>query len=83
MKRTARFLVAAVVAVVACGGVVARAQNGSMSIGLYSGDTSFRPDLSARDLKVIIRVLGLSGDAQKALQDLYDGYAGTLAAESL
>lgn len=59
----------------------AAAQYGSMSMSLLGGANSFKPDLSQRDLKVIIRVLGLKGDSLTALQSLYDGYAGTLAAE--
>jgi len=59
------------------------AQQSTMSMGLFSGSNSFRPDLTQRDLKVIIRVLGLQGESLKALQDLYDGYAGTLASEGV
>jgi hypothetical protein len=59
----------------------ALAQGGSMSMGLYGGDDSFRPDLSSRDLRVIIRVLSLKPDAEKALMDLFAGYDGTLQSE--
>lgn len=58
----------------------AEAQSGSMTWGFVDAN-SFRPDISARDLKVIIRVLELPAESQKALQDLYDGYAGTLTTE--
>lgn len=74
-------------AVVLClalvGGLVApaSAQSGSMSIGLYNSEDSFRPDLSARDLKLIIRVLGLGATEQQLLNDLYSGYAATLQNE--
>jgi Skp family chaperone for outer membrane proteins len=59
----------------------ALAQSGSMSMGLYGGDDSFRPDLSSRDLKVIVRVLHLQPEAEKALMDLYAGYDGSLQNE--
>lgn len=59
----------------------ALAQNGSMSMGLYGGEDSFRPDLSSRDLKVIVRVLKLQPEAEKALLDLYSGYDGALQSE--
>jgi hypothetical protein len=57
------------------------AQYSSMSMGLYNDETSFRPDLSARDLKLIIRVLVLGEAEQQALNDLYAGYAATLQNE--
>jgi hypothetical protein len=60
---------------------MALGQSGSMSMGLYGGEDSFRPDLSSRDLKVVVRVLKLQPDAEKALLDLYAGYAGTLQTE--
>jgi hypothetical protein len=59
----------------------ALAQSSSMSMGLYSDEGSFRPDLSTRDLKVIVRVLNLHPEAEKALMDLYAGYDGTLQSE--
>jgi hypothetical protein len=62
-------------------GPLAAGQHGSMSMSLLHETNSFRPDITQRDLKVIIRVLGLQGESLRALQDLYDGYAGTLASE--
>jgi hypothetical protein len=56
-------------------------QHSSMSMGLYNDEGSFRPDLSTRDLKVIVRVLNLHPEAEKALMDLYAGYDGTLQSE--
>ncbi|HYE63556.1 MAG TPA: hypothetical protein VD997_16315 [Phycisphaerales bacterium] len=53
------------------------AQNGSWQMPLFQGE-AFRPEFSARDLKVMTRVLQLSPEAQKSLQDLYDGYAAQL-----
>lgn len=57
------------------------AQSGTMSMGLYNDESSFRPDLSGADLKVIQRVLGLDGVEKQALDDLYSGYAATLKNE--
>ncbi|HYE60653.1 MAG TPA: hypothetical protein VD997_01535 [Phycisphaerales bacterium] len=76
-------LTLAVSTLLAVGGIStpSLAQNGSMSMALLGGTNSFRPDLTQRDLKVIIRVLGLKGESLTALQNLYDGYAGTLASE--
>jgi len=59
----------------------ALAQHSSMSMSLYNDESSFRPDLSQRDLKLIVRVLGLGTAEQQALNDLYSGYAGTLQTE--
>ncbi len=59
----------------------AHAQSGTMSTGLYSSESSFRPDLSAGDLKVIERVLGLDTTEKQALDELYAGYAATLKNE--
>src|SRR5882672_5209093 len=59
----------------------ALAQFSSMSMGLYNDEGSFRPDLSTRDLKVIVRVLNLHPEAEKALMDLYAGYDGSLQSE--
>ncbi len=56
-------------------------QRSSMSMGLYNDEGSFRPDLSTRDLKVIVRVLNLQPETEKALMDLYAGYDGTLQSE--
>jgi Spy/CpxP family protein refolding chaperone len=56
------------------------AQNGSWQMPLFQGE-AFQPEFSARDLKVITRVLQLSPDAQGALQALYDGYAAQLKGE--
>ncbi|MEX2218029.1 MAG: hypothetical protein WD749_04650 [Phycisphaerales bacterium] len=74
---------AAVAAVLAMGPAPApaAAQHGSMSMGLYNEEGSFRPDLSLRDLKVIARVLALSPDEERALSDLYSGYAAALQGE--
>jgi hypothetical protein len=59
----------------------AMAQYSTMSMGIYNDESSFRPDLSARDIKVIERVLGL-GDAEKqAVEDLYAGFAAALRNE--
>jgi hypothetical protein len=57
------------------------AQSGSMSMGLYGGEESFKPDLASRDLKLITRVLGLSPEEERALSDLYAGYAAALQGE--
>src|SRR5689334_10800214 len=59
----------------------ASAQHSSMSMSLYNDESSFRPDLSPRDLKLMVRVLGLGTAEQQALNDLYSGYAGTLQTE--
>jgi Spy/CpxP family protein refolding chaperone len=72
--RLAALAAAAVLALAAA----APAQNGSMSTTIGG---SFRPEFSARDLKVMIRVLDLKPDEQQALQALYDGYAGKLKSE--
>jgi Spy/CpxP family protein refolding chaperone len=56
----------------------ALAQSGSMSTSLGA---NFEPEFSARDLKVMVRVLDLKPDEQQALQALYDGYAGKLKSE--
>jgi Spy/CpxP family protein refolding chaperone len=59
--------------------VQATAQLGSIGGPVFRGE--FAPEFSARDLKVIIRVLDLKPDAQQALQALYDNYTDTLRRE--
>lgn len=59
----------------------ALAQSSTMTMSIYGGEESFKPDLSQRDLKAIVRVLGLAHDEEQALQDLYTGYASTLQTE--
>lgn len=58
------------------------AQHGSIGIGFYSPEGSFQPEVSPRDLKVIIRVLDLKPDEQAALENLHAGYVATLKAKS-
>jgi hypothetical protein len=60
---------------------VARAQSGSMSMGLYNDESSFRPTLSSADLKVLVRVLGLGKAETQAVEDLHAGYAAALRNE--
>jgi hypothetical protein len=80
MHCSARLLWVLVVMSVAAS--VCLGQRGSMSMSMsLLHEASFHPDISQRDLRVIIRVLGLKGDSLQALQDLYDGYVGTLASE--
>jgi Spy/CpxP family protein refolding chaperone len=55
------------------------AQFGSMHTSLYSPELN--PEFSARDLKVMIRVLELTPEAQDALRALYDNYTSTLKRE--
>ncbi len=57
------------------------AQQGTMSMGLYNDGSSFRPDLTSADLKLIERVLGLGEPERLALDELYSGYAATLRNE--
>ncbi|MDX2115217.1 MAG: hypothetical protein SFZ24_06280 [Planctomycetota bacterium] len=82
----ARGVVRAVVAAAAvCGGMVmvepARAQS-SVGIGFYSAGGTFKPELSARDLKVFVRVFGLSDEERAALESLHAAYVTSLERRS-
>jgi Spy/CpxP family protein refolding chaperone len=57
----------------------ARAQHGTMMQSFFG--SQFQPEFSARDLKVMIRVLNLTPEGEQALQALYEGYADTLRIE--
>lgn len=66
-------------AVLHCFHATARAQQMTMSIGVLNSAHEFAPELSARDIRVIQKVLGLGADEEVAVKALYDGYAGELA----
>jgi hypothetical protein len=57
---------------------VAFAQQSSISYGLYSSESSFRPDITSGDLRAIERVLGLLPEERTALDALYAGYETNL-----
>ncbi|MBI1189572.1 MAG: hypothetical protein GC200_02680 [Tepidisphaera sp.] len=54
-------------------------QRSTVSTGYYDPDTSFRPELSPRDVHVIVTVLGLKPEEVAAVNTLYDGYTSELA----
>ncbi len=57
------------------------AQSSVMTQGVYSDQSSFQPTLSASDLKIVVRVLGLGKPETQAVEDLYQGYAVALRTE--
>lgn len=64
------------------GGRSAEAQMASvMSTHVYDERTTFSPAISRADLEVFARALLLSDDERRAMQDLYDAFAATMAAE--
>lgn len=59
----------------------ARGQS-SIGIGFYTPGRAFRPEVSARDLRVFVRVFGLSEDERAALESLHTGYVEALEVRS-
>lgn len=58
---------------------LAHAQSGSMGVSFFNSETTFKPELSTRDVKVISRVLRLSDDERQSVESLHSGYAAALA----
>lgn len=59
----------------------ARAQS-SIGIGFYTPGGAFRPEVSARDLRVFVRVFGLSDEERAALESLHAAYVEALEVRS-
>ncbi len=59
----------------------AEAQRSMMSLYIFDKQTAFAPELSRADLAVFARVLVLSDDERRAMHDLYDALAATMAQE--
>lgn len=70
-------LAAAFITLLACS-PVAWGQRSTVSTGYYDPETSFRPELSPRDIHVIVSVLQLKPDEIAAVNTLYEGYASEL-----
>ena len=48
---------------------------------LFDSGSLFKPDLSRRDIAIMVRVLALGADEQEAINELYAGYEAALAIE--
>ena len=61
--------------------VAARAQGGSMSMMLFSDESTFAPELTRGDLDVFKRVLSMKPEEVRAMEDLHGAYCNALKEE--
>lgn len=70
-------------AVIAISGTGVRGQGSSLGISIMDAESTFRPEFSARDIRIFERVLALKPDEKAALQALYAGYVDGLKSRSV